>query len=326
MLYVPFINDGSTVGGPITFMHYLHNFLLSQNVPFAMDSDFSNVTAIFFPIAFDLVRLKELKQKGCKIIQRLDGIYYPSKHGEDYLELNSEIKEIYCDLADHVIFQSLYSQKQCTVHFGQPKSFSIVTNGVDKDLFEPNLDVNFNKQDPLKFITTGNFRNIDMLEPLIQALDLLVDKGILLELTIVGPITTHAVVNYLDRPYIHHVGKQPLNVVAKYLHQSQIFLYSHLNPPCPNSVLEAISVGLPVVGFDSGAMSELLFWQKDLLAEVSDDTFQKYEDFHVEKLVEKIMLSVRTWPIVKKRALEHSYLYSFSECGSQYLKVFQSLL
>ena len=31
-----------------------------------------------------------------------------------------------------------------------------------------------------------------------------------------------------------------------------------LNPPCPNSLIEAISVGLPCIGFDTGSFKELL--------------------------------------------------------------------
>lgn len=320
MLYIPFDNYAGQVGGPTTFMHYLHSFLLAKNIELATDINDSRIETIFFPIAYDLDRLKQLKLRGCRVIQRLDGIYYPSKHGEQYIELNRVIKEIYSTLADHVVFQSHYSQSQCYELFGKPQSSSIITNGVNTKLFMPNTSRDFDTSKSVRFITTGNFRNIDMLEPIVLALDQLVATGISVALTIVGPIAEH-VGHFLDRFYITNVGRVPLDQMNSFLQEADIFLYSHLNPPCPNSVLEAIAVGLPVVGFDSGAMSELLFWQKDLLAYVSDEVFQQYKDFKPLVLSQHIIQCVNHWSVYKKEALNYTDYYSFARCGEQYLQL-----
>lgn len=320
MLYIPFENYQGQVGGPSTFMHYLYNFLMANNIELATDVNDARIKTIFFPIAYDLGRLKQLKSRGCRIIQRLDGIYYPSKHGEKYTELNRDIKEIYCDLADYVVFQSHYSQSQCSEQFGKPETSTIITNGVNTELFIANTQVDFNKSKTIRFITTGNFRNIDMLEPIVLALDQLVDDGMSVELTIIGPVVA-ALEVYLNRSYIMHVGKVPLSQINSYLQKADIFLYSHLNPPCPNSVLEAIAVGLPVVGFDSGAMSELLFWQKDLLAYVSDEVFQEYKSFKPQSLSQCIIKCIDSWFSYKKKALQYTNHYSFTRCGEQYLQL-----
>ena len=72
-----------------------------------------NAKLIFFPIEYDLNIIKNIKQKKGKVIQRLDGVYYPQKHGNKHIEINKNMKSIYQNYSDFIIFQSEYSIKQC---------------------------------------------------------------------------------------------------------------------------------------------------------------------------------------------------------------------
>jgi glycosyltransferase involved in cell wall biosynthesis len=91
-------------------------------------------------------------------------------------------------------------------------------------------------------------------------------------------------------------------------------------------VLEAVASGLPVAGFDSGSMKELVYFNSDLLAEVSDDTFQSYDQFDSQKLAEKIVESVKNYDEYRKLALEHCNEYSFTQVGEKYIQVFNDQL
>jgi len=126
--------------------------------------------------------------------------------------------------------------------------------------------------------------------------------------------------------YIRNIKKADLNEVSNTLRAADIFLYSHLNPPCPNSVIEAISCGLPVVGFNSGSMSELLFFSRDLLAPVSTRIFQEYEEFNPLALKDKIEYAFNNIKSLKNRSLGYANQYDFNETGSEYVKLFNSLL
>jgi len=319
MIHIPFKNF-TIPGGPTTFMQNLKDFLDSKE--FKYSDKHENAEVIFFPIAYDLEVIEQHKAKKGKIIQRLDGIYYPTKHGDDYITHNKTLKEIYLNYTDFVIFQSDYSLRQCFAMLGnkQPNEYTKIVNGVNKQIFTAKNQSLVLKY---KFVTTGHFRNFDMIEPIILALDNCF-KNIQFELHVVGPVF-EKLKYLLNRQYIVYHGTKNLNEISEILNSCDIYIYSHLNPPCPNSVLEAISCGLPLVGFDSGAMTELCWFSKDLLTYVSDDIFQRYEDFDYRKLAEKIELCIEKYPYYKQIALEHAHLYSFEECGNKYIEVFSNI-
>jgi glycosyltransferase involved in cell wall biosynthesis len=320
-LYIPFAQYQS-LGGPATFMQNLQRYLEQQN--FACLPSLNHAKGVFFPTSFPLKKLKKIKQQSGYVIQRLDGIYYPSKHGEHYADLNKDVKEIYLHYADMVIFQSRYSRAQCFAMFGEREGYTIILNGADKSIFYPSQTrKDAILKEKIRFVTTGRFRNVDMIEPVVQALDML-KASFDFELVVIGPVVNPELELFLRRDYLAHIETLTLPEIAEELRKSDIFVYSHLNPPCPNAVVEAISCGVPVVGFDSGAMAELCFFSKELLAPVSHKVFQQYEDFDAHKLAEKILLAVQHYEHYQEMALSHSHLYSFEECGQQYLDLFQS--
>ena len=324
MITIPFHQHSGYVGGIVTFMQNLRTYLNARGYPYTDTQQ--SASTLFFPVKYDLHAVAMLKKSGGRVIQRLDGIYYPQKHAEQYEALNRITKEIYQRYVDYVIFQSDYSQAQCAAMFGEEplSKYEVIYNGVDKTVFFPDPAVFWDSPAKVKFITTGGFRNIDMIEPLVLALDEL-SLAIPLELTVVGPIQNDRLKPLLERAYVTCTGAQVKETIATLLRQHHIFLYSHLNPPCPNSVLEAISTGLPVVGFDSGAMRELCYCSEELLAYVSKDVFQDYGDFDPRKLRDKIELAVTNYPTYRERALAHSHLYSFEETGAAYVQVFDRM-
>lgn len=318
-LYIPFDRFTET-GGPATFMKNLKLFLDDSGFKYLNSID--NADSIFFPIMFDIDALEKIKRANGTIIQRLDGIYYPQKHGENHVELNKEIKNIYNNFADFVVFQSEYSKKQCFEMLGKKneEEYSLIVNGVNTGIFYP-AESFPDPEEKIKFVTSGRFRNIDMIEPVIKALDSL-EGEFPFELNVIGPVTDDSLDSLFDRDYINMLGDRDMMEVAGILRENHIFIYSHLNPPCPNSVLEAIATGLPLTGFNSGAMEELLPFSKDLLAYVSDEVFQSYSDFDYKKLAEKLKICVQDYDKYRDAAIANCKNYSFENCGNKYIEAF----
>lgn len=320
-----FIPNIQYSGGPKTFMNNFRAYLKKSELILTQNLLEADVT--LFPVKYNISELKKFKRKNGKIIQRLDGVYYKSLHGLKYLYSNRNIKYIYKKLSNYVIFQSNYSKEQCFNLFGEipEKNYSIITNGVDKSIFYAN---NSNKTitDEVRFITTGRFRKKDMIEPIIRALDLL-NGSPAFKLIVIGKITNPRLKKYFKREYIDYKGELSAVEIAKELRNSHIFLYSFLNPPCPNSVIEAISCGLPVVGYNTGAMSELLFFSRHLLTNVvGSKVFTEYKSYNFELFSNKIKQCVLDYEKNKLISLQNANMYSFEETGFKYESIIKKML
>jgi len=289
-IFIPFKSYNGNVGGPITFMKNLKVEFDKSGVEYQSKPWFAK--CMFFPMSSSQHSIRFVKAFGGKIIQRLDGVYYPSKNPENYKNANRGMQHVYSKYSDYVIFQSEYSKKQVFEMFGslEKGKYSLICNGANQNIFYPIECKGIHKK--VRFITTGSFRNKDMIDPVIKALDLLEEKGYDFELNLLGPIKVENKESILAKKYVVNSQSKDQHIIAEALRNSDVFIYSHLNPPCPNSVIEAVSCGLPVVGFDSGAMTEICHFNKELFAYVSEDVFQVYEDFDYKKLAEKLELSI----------------------------------
>ena len=60
------------------------------------------------------------------------------------------------------------------------------------------------------------------------------------------------------RAPIQWMGSVPRERIPEIMRSAHLFFTADLHPACPNSVIEALACGLPVVGFDTGAVNELV--------------------------------------------------------------------
>lgn len=329
-IFIPSSTKNS-IGGPTSFLSNITEYAARNQISLSNSPLESDI--IFFPVAFDLKTLIQAKAKKIKIVQRLDGLYYPARNGYSAYLKNLKISLIYNFFSGYKIFQSQNSKNQCDQIF-RPTSKTIlptiaekkIYNGADKTVFFPSSDANaltLSKNQVVKFVTVGSFRHLDMLAPIIEALDHLKFP---FEFHIVGPITHPKLSLWLDRGYIKCHGPQNREATAAILRSGHVFLFSSLNSACPNALIEAIATGLPAISYDTGAARELLSFAPEQLVPTSDQLFTSATDLSSQRFLDSILLALDQYQNFKQRALDHHQLFTLDEMGRQYFNFFEEIL
>ena len=213
--------------------------------------------------------LRKAKRRGTPIVQRLDGINW--LHRVRWMGPHYTIRAIYGNanlsfirrrLADQVVYQSEFI-KHWWEDWYKPTRIpnTVILNGVDLTRYTPH---------GLHERPTGHYRLLVVEGSLAGgqnygiynavSLARALSKKHKIELMIVGRVDSRTKSNlktqtafriqFMDTVVREHIP---------WLMRSSHLLYSaEVNPPCPNSVIEALGCGLPVVGFNTGSLAEIV--------------------------------------------------------------------
>lgn len=268
---------------------------LGHEVIFEFQKDYDVLFVIVQCNPFYLLHAKIHKKK---IIQRLDGVYYWSVARWKYLLLNFPPRFIHKFFSDFTIYQSRYSKYCADKFLGKRKDekYSIIYNGVDTAIFSPvgeKIDNLRDNSEQKIFITVSKFRRYDQIIPIIEALEIYknrYDKNF--KLLIIGDFSREVEkipTQFKKFTYLNFVGKIKNEDLPKYERSSDVFLMTHLNPPCPNNIIEAMACGLPICGVDDGAMSEITAPEENsLLIKSEGDAFWKMRKYNVSQFADNL--------------------------------------
>lgn len=261
------------MGGPSSFQGRLVKGLnqrgySAHNNPF--DPSCKAVLVIGGTSRVDLLMAARLR--GLRIIQRLNGmnwIHRKRKVSTKYYlrcEYNNFVLAgIRGHFADRIVYQSQFAMDWWQTMYGRSRApGSVVYNGVDLDMFHPG------KTDPEK---PSDFYRILMVEAhisggyelgLANAVDLarmLSEKaGKKVELVVAGQVAP-ALRRQCDRQssgMVTWAGVLPLEQIPDLDRSAHLLFSADLNAACPNSVIEALACGLPVLAFATGSLPELV--------------------------------------------------------------------
>lgn len=210
--------------------------------------------------------LWDARRRGKPIVQRLDGTYYWSVAGPRFPLYNLKATLARQCFTDFTIYQSKYS-RFCTNRF-LGKKFSdrsaLIYNGVDTELFHPEGKVAPIRDNPDQriFFSSSDFRRTDQIVPILETLKLYREQyGSNFKFVVAGRFRGEAVgipKIYQDFHQVVFLGTIPNTDLPLYERAADTYVITHLNPPCPNNVIEALACGLPICGIRDGAMSELV--------------------------------------------------------------------
>lgn len=262
-IFLPFTIRG--IGGTASFAKKFQTGMaaVGHEVFFEYRPDYD---VLFLIVQAPFKYLVEAKQKGRPIVQRLDGTYYWSVAGWKFPLYNLKAAIIRHCFTDVTIYQSQYS-KYCANRFLGVKwgeNAAIIYNGVDTDVFSP-LGESVQLRDypeQVVFFTASAFRREDQILPILETLKAYEKRyGDRYKLVIAGTFTGAVATlpeRFSEYKNIRFLGKIDNEELPKYERAADVFLFTHLNPPCPNNIIEALACGLPVCGVADGAMPELV--------------------------------------------------------------------
>lgn len=188
--------------------------------------------------------------------------------GSDLLLHNSHIgnikKRFFLKQATLNIVQS-NDMKEIASNLASTSKLTVIpSNGVDRQKFKPkNNTRQFDERDIFKLLYVGRLHKIKGLEYLIQAVDLVKEYPLNIELRIIGdgPEKKHLkelVCKKELSDFITFIGEIAHDELPKYYQHADIFVLPSLSESFSLVTLEAMSCGLPVVSTTTSGPSQLI--------------------------------------------------------------------
>lgn len=265
----------SGVGGMVSFQGRLAAGLAQRGINVVYDIRQRPLDALLVVGGTrDLPGLRRARRDGIRVVQRLNGMNWLHRQRWTGVRhfLRSEygnliLSTIRSKLADHIVYQSLFSKDWWErVHGETPVPNQIVYNAVDLDTFTPQGETApFEKAEAGRFrllMVEGNLGGgYDLgLEWGVGLAERLEATGLPVELLVAGRVTAEVRAGWMDRTKValQFAGLVKGEDIPALDRSADLFYAADLHAACPNSVIEALACGLPVVALDSGALRELV--------------------------------------------------------------------
>jgi glycosyltransferase involved in cell wall biosynthesis len=217
-----------------------------------------------------LLPLWQSRRRGLRIVQRLDGINWVQRVRWSGLRYtlraeygNALLAFIRNRLAERVIYQSKFICKWWKDWYGAARvPEQVILNGVDLNTYTPTARDNVSRYPPYRLLVVeGSLAGgLDMgLQVAVRLAEILSER-FPIHLTVAGAVDRSMQSRFeLGSKFsLEFLGVIQRERIPDLMRSSHLLFSAEINPPCPNSVIEALACGLPVVGFNTGSLRELL--------------------------------------------------------------------
>jgi glycosyltransferase involved in cell wall biosynthesis len=179
--------------------------------------------------------------------------------------------------ADKTIFQSQYSLEKHLELGLEFKNPVVITNAADPDIFHSQNRIEFSRNRKIKLIATSWSNNLNKGALFYQWLDEHLDWS-RFEFAFVGQ-------SQVKFKNIQMLPAVPSNKLAELLRCHDIYITASKHDPCSNSLIEALTCGLPAVYLQSGGHPEIVkqagvgFEAVEQIPELLEQVIDAYELF-----------------------------------------------
>jgi glycosyltransferase involved in cell wall biosynthesis len=273
--------------GPAAFQSRLALGLRQRGVDVSFDPSDGEIDAVLVNGGTrQLGRLRQLMRRGLPVIQRLDGMNWihrrrPTGVGHFVrAELNNLLLRIIRDRFSHgQIYQSQFSKSWWTRVAGPGRRAEwVVLNGVPLDVYTPRSGGSRPTDRIRLAVIEGRLAGgyeVGLTWALDLATGLARETKQRIELVIAGMAEPDAIpMPPSGEAEVRWLGSVAPEAVPDLDRSSHVLFSADLHPACPNSVIEAMACGLPVVAYDTGALPELVLGDSGRLASYGADPWR----------------------------------------------------
>jgi glycosyltransferase involved in cell wall biosynthesis len=280
-------------GGPNAFAYKFAQFLDKKNISYTFD--LNNKYDVLLAIATGPVPLlaRKIKEKGVKVLYRINGVYLGR---EGYASDDNRVLQQLHKLADKVIYQSRFSIMEVSEYLdvSVEEYPTIIYNGVDTSLFCPEGE-KLEKEDHNNILlSAGLFRPNKRAQDVIDAMPYILERFPDTLYAIVGPESygdifrtiIDKVKYYNIQKNVALIGPVEQQFIPIYYRSADIFMHLAWLDPCPNTVIEAMASGLPVIHAATGGTPELV-GEQELVIDSKYDDAKPYSLREYDSILEK---------------------------------------
>jgi glycosyltransferase involved in cell wall biosynthesis len=304
------------VGGMVSFLHKFSAGAQARGVQVTTDlADGPYQAVLVIGGTRQLPALWQAKRRGVRVVQRLDGINWihtvrPTslKHSLRAGYGNLVLAFIRRFLSDRVIYQSAFCERWWEARYGPLKnSCAVVHNGVDLQAYSPGGE---RPQGAYRLLVVegslgGGYES--GLENAVRLAEGLAHRGWPVQVSVVGEVAPALQAYWAAKSLVplEWAGLQAREQIPALMRSAHLLFSADVHPACPNSVIEALACGLPVVAFDTGALAELVPPDCGCIAPYGSDSW-KLEPPDVAGLAAGSVSVLKDWPAFSTAARRHA--------------------
>ncbi len=260
----PFVQG---TGGMASFRLKFEQGLNARNIDVTHDLDDKSDAVLVIAGTRLLPDLNRVRRRGIRVVQRLDGVNWVHRVKWSGLKYtvraeygNFMLSLIRSRFADRVIYQSQFIRKWWEDWYGAANApASVIINGVDLQTYTPEGS-HERPTDKYRMLLLEGSLARGLNSGLFHAVSVAEEMSVKypMEVVVAGTVDDATRRKMQSKVPVKFLGTVPRADIPKLARSSHLMYCAEVNPPCPNSVIESLACGLPVIGFDTGSLKELV--------------------------------------------------------------------